>query len=404
MRLVCPQHAALRLLACAGAMVGVLVAPAAAAAPREQATDGVRPAQAPVAQTSIVNGSAVDIAAQPWLGAVLNNDLTRGDASRPAVERLWCGGTLIAPSLVLTAAHCVTDRTGQQMAPGPFQVLFGASRIDVPGGEAVPVARIERDPEYNPNGYTHDAALLVLARPVAIAPATLAGANLALREGRRASIVGWGLTSENGTAASATLQGAAVPLWSNARCYAAYSRWLIKHEPALQLCAAPRRGGVDTCFGDSGGPLILDEGGPKVLGIVSFGNGCARKGYPGIYTWVASPYLQPWIARRAAAITAGNPDVSPAVIGTLGVAGGRVSYTLSEAGLVVLSVQRKLRRRVVMLPTALVQEAAAGASGFAVPRTLRGRRLARGTYILRATATDAAGNRSSARRTTFRVR
>ena len=56
-------------------------------------------------------------------------------------------------------------------------------------------------------------------------------------------------------------------------------------------------------------------------------------------------------------------------------AGSRVAYTLSEAGLVVFSVQRKLRRRKVMLPTALVQNAAAGGSAFPVPRTLRGRRL-----------------------------
>ena len=270
-----------------------------------RAGDGRRPARpgAP-AQASIVNGSAVDIAAQPWLGAVLNDDLTRGDASRPAVERLWCGGTLIAPSLVLTAAHCVTDRTGRQMPPGPFQVRFGATRLDVPGGETVDVTRIERDPEYNPKGYAHDAALLILARPVAIAPATLASGNIALREGRLVSIVGWGLQSEDGFMASPTLQGAQVPLWSNARCYEAYDRWLIKHEPALQLCAAPRRGGVDTCFGDSGGPLILDEGGPKLLGVVSFGNGCAQRGFPGIYAWAASPFVQPWIARRAAAITA----------------------------------------------------------------------------------------------------
>ena len=381
-----------------------LLAAPAAAAPRQLVTAVAPAAGDPLAQVAIVNGSAVDIAGVPWLGAVLNDDLARGDAGAPAVDRLWCGGSLIAPAVVLTAAHCVTDPAGNQMDPAPFHVRFRTSRLDVPGGETVDVVRIERDPEYDPERYAHDAALLVLARPVAITPGTLASGNLALREGRLVSIVGWGLQSETGLAASPTLQGAEVPLWSNARCYDAYARWMVVHEPALQLCAAPRRGGVDTCFGDSGGPLILDDGGPRILGIVSFGNGCARKGFPGIYAWASSPFIAPWIVRRAAAITAGDTDTSRPAFGVLGVTGGRVAYTLSEPGRVVFAVMRKRRHGKKLLPTALVQDAAAGGTSFPVPRSLRGRPLRRGKYILRATATDAAGNRSAPRRTRFRVR
>jgi secreted trypsin-like serine protease len=348
----------------------------------------------PVAHSSIVHGSPVDISTYPWLGSI-------GDDESPH----FCAGSLVAPAILLTAAHCVTDTsTGGVIPPAPLHVVFGKSRLDQPGGESVGVGAIVRDPEYDPGNYSHDAALLVLARPLSIAPVALAPLATQLREGTRATIVGWGTTGEQ-EALSPQLLGATVPLWSNARCYAAYSHFVAPHEPSLQLCAAKRRGGVDTCQGDSGGPLILRRSGTvTLLGIVSFGNGCARRGWPGIYAWVASPFLQPWIVRRSAALMRGDADQSAPAMSGFGIASGRVSYSVSEPSEVVVAVQRRIAGITLTLSTALIQNAPAGANSFALPLTLRGRRLPRGRYVLRATALDAAGNRSAAATVRFRVR
>jgi secreted trypsin-like serine protease len=360
-------------------------------------------ATAPVAETSIVNGRPVDITSYPWLGALLNDTRAPGGSE---TERFACGVSLIAPTIVLTAAHCVTDRaTGAAVPAQPLHIRFGMTRLDAGGGETIDVTAVVRDPDYDTGTYSHDIALLVLARAPAAAPVRLAPLGSQLREGRKATIVGWGATGE-GEPASQQLLTAQVPLWSNARCYRAYSTFLPNHEPSLQLCAAKRRGGVDTCQGDSGGPLILrSRGQVSLVGVVSFGNGCARRGWPGIYAWAASPFIQPWIVRRVRALTTGDPDVvAPAVTG-FGLAGRQVGYTVSEPAEVIVAIQRRFPGGVrITLSTALIQNAAAGRNAFRLPRSLRGRRLAPGRYVLRATALDGAGNRSGAVETAFRVR
>ena len=94
------------------------------------------------------------------------------------------------------------------------------------------------------------------------------------------TVMGWGATREGGPQ-SAALRKATVPFVSDASCGRAYPELA----PATEICAGFQQGGVDTCQGDSGGPMIktLSTGAVREVGIVSYGNGCARPGFPGVY-------------------------------------------------------------------------------------------------------------------------
>jgi hypothetical protein len=117
-----------------------------------------------------------------------------------------------------------------------------------------------------------------------------------VRVGTLETIVGFGATSEGGDTVD-TLQGAQVPITTDAYCANAYSDF----DAATMLCAGFPEGGVDTCQGDSGGPMFgRDAGGAlKVVGATSFGEGCARPGKPGVYARVGDAVLREWIRSHA---------------------------------------------------------------------------------------------------------
>ncbi|MFF9317738.1 S1 family peptidase [Streptomyces sp. NPDC014735] len=192
---------------------------------------------------------------------------------------MGCGGALYAKDIVLTAAHCV-DGSGNNTS-----ITATAGVVDLQSSSAVKVksTKVLQAPGYNGTG--KDWALIKLAKP--IDQPTLKIATSTAYNNGTFTIAGWGAPSEGGSQQRYLLK-ATVPFVSDAECQAAYNGDLV---PGEEICAGLiDTGGVDTCQGDSGGPMFRkdDSGSWIQVGIVSWGQGCARPGYPGVYTEVST--------------------------------------------------------------------------------------------------------------------
>lgn len=221
----------------------------------------------------------------PWQVALVPAELSQNIA--------FCGGSLIGREVILTAAHCVDGGT----LPGQVDVVAGS--IDLARGERIRVARIDVHPDWNPSTHDNDLALLRLARPTdagRVDPVTPAIAQQFGQPRASVRVTGWGRTATSGSTVS-RLQTVDVPIVSTPDCNdpVAY-RGLVTGN---MLCAGFEAGGRDSCQGDSGGPLTVAHGGRRsLIGIVSWGEGCARRNKYGVYTRVAN--YGPWIASCAA--------------------------------------------------------------------------------------------------------
>ena len=217
-----------------------------------------------------------------------------------------CGGALIAPTWVLTAAHCVAG-----YGASSFRVAMGMhSRYGSnPDIQTSALTRIIRHPDYDSATYDYDIALLELTTPmvmtdqVATAAIGVLPTHAALyADGASTTVAGWGTTSYGGSSAS-ILRKVTVPVVNNDRCDDAYLL-LSTPQPITprMMCAGNTDvGGIDACQGDSGGPLFsISENVFTVVGIVSSGEGCAWKDYPGIYTRVS--FFKTWITSYTGAL------------------------------------------------------------------------------------------------------
>ncbi len=245
----------------------------------------------------VVGGTQAGTAAWPSIVAL-------GGPSSDAVQGQFCGGTLIAPTVVLTAAHCVTDASGVVMRPQDVEALAGTQDLTA-GGERIGVTAVRPHPAFRADGDPYDAALLLLARPSAAPamPYARNGQDSGDAE-RPGTIAGWGETAEGSGDYPTSLAEAAVTIFPAARCEGALGATFTR---GAVLCAGSMSGGVDSCSGDSGGPLRDASG--TLVGIVSWGVGCARPGLPGVYTRVAA--LTSWIDRTLAA-PGGTAAAAPA--------------------------------------------------------------------------------------------
>ena len=223
-----------------------------------------------------------------------------------------CGGTLVSARKFLTAAHCATDG-GIPFAPSQFAVGMGnvlVSEID----DVYSVSSLEVHSGYSPMTLQNDVAMLELNRDAPYQPLRVIGTGEGglWEPGDPAWIIGWGVT-ENGQASDALLE-APVPIFDDAACDSAYSLHIPELDPATMVCAGDLAPPYhDTCQGDSGGPLMVSDGTAFALvGITSWGEGCAEPDFPGVYTRVGAPALNQWITARLSSPAPPPPPAPPA--------------------------------------------------------------------------------------------
>ncbi|HEV3364804.1 MAG TPA: serine protease [Acidimicrobiia bacterium] len=237
----------------------------------------------------IIGGGPAAPGEFPFMAALLYEPAGGSDFNKQ-----FCGGSLIAADWVLTAAHCVEDTAANQLA-----VAVGRRLLNSTEGQRRNVSAVFVHPRYgSPTANAHDAALLRLSSPVTgITPIVLAGPNDEALEtaNRMLTVIGWGTTRAGKPSYPNELHKVDVPVVSDATCQGAYRASL---DPATEVCAgAP---GSDSCYGDSGGPLFANSTTDIQVGIVSWGNGCGKKRFPGVYAEVNNPNIRGWITTTTA--------------------------------------------------------------------------------------------------------
>jgi trypsin len=242
-----------------------------------------------VGQTRIVGGTAASRTRYPYF--------TRVDE----YSRSHCGGVLIHYDIVLTAAHCASNYlsavVNAYVTSGSYNDQINRS-----------VQSVTVHPNYNSNTRVNDFAILKLSSPVyTVFPIALNGDGAAPGIGQSLTVIGVGAIRESGPS-SGVLNEVSVNVLNPDTCNSQrqYNGAVVT---SSMFCAGVPSGGRDSCQGDSGSPIIqVINGVDTLVGIVSWGEGCARANYPGVYARVTS--ARSWIDSTLCSANA-NSNTSP---------------------------------------------------------------------------------------------
>ncbi|XP_041439187.1 transmembrane protease serine 2 [Xenopus laevis] len=233
-------------------------------------------------ESRIVGGTFASAGNWPWQISLMK---------QVGTSTYLCGGSIITPYWIVTAAHCVFGSSGFlicvffRFTPSAFKVVAGTLSIPSHYSTAHLVGRALVHPSYTSNTQNYDVALLKLKTALVFTtnrrPVCLPNVGMTWAEGQPCWISGWGTTSSGGMF-SYLLKAASVPLISSTTCNqaAVYGGAIT----SAMMCAGYLNGGTDACQGDSGGPLVAKTNSLWwLVGDSSWGDGCAKVNKPGVY-------------------------------------------------------------------------------------------------------------------------
>merc|ERR1719300_165267 len=282
----------------------------------------------------------------PAAGRIVGGSVVNPAHSRPyqvylqscsAAGCAMCGATLLNKRYAVTAMHCVTDATNLVVAIGEHDIRRDIENHQVQG---IKVERVIKRTDYDTSSINNDIAILRLSSEVQfndnVIPACLPSDATQQYTGRQAVVSGWGTTSEGGRT-SDVLKETTVDILANSdqRCVRGSQDNPV---PDTKMCAY--RSGTDSCQGDSGGPLVVNEGGRFTLvGVVSYGLGCARDGYPGVYArvthyldWIRSNIADGWCSSTPNTPTAATSSTTTTTASSSSVSASGCDLTCTNVG------------------------------------------------------------------------